>query len=262
MRRVKVKAQDVMLPFAILFIANFAVLLSWTLVAPLHWTRVEVANFDHFGRSVESYGTCFAAEYKGNRASARNAFMISLAVFNFFAVVFANYESYLSRHLPSDFNETFYITLSMASILEGFLIGAPILFMAGDNPTSFFVVSSVLIAFVCLAILLPMFVPKLAIRFMKLNQAEWRGAWRTYAETSSQRRSAARSSGGDSSQPFSGEGSDGIQHLSSSAEMPERVAQRAGVKSPQVPTGTVAEIRARAAQKAKLDSAKGVEATA
>lgn len=258
MRRVEVKAQHIMLPFALFFIGNFAVLLSWTLSAPLQWTRVEVANFDSFGRSVESYGTCFAAKYEGNRASARNACMISLAVFNFLAVVFANYESYLSRHLPSDFNETFYITLSMASILEGFLIGAPILFLAGDNPTSFFVVSSMLTAFLCLAILLPMFVPKLVIRYAKLNQSEWRNALRSYSKMSSRLRSQSSSFHGDGYQhTSSGEVADGIQHLSSSAEMPERVGQRGSLQSPQVPTGTVAEIRARAAQKAKVGFVEG-----
>jgi hypothetical protein len=174
--------------------------------------------------------------------------MITLAVFNFLAVVFANYESYLSRHLPSDFNETFYITLSMASILEGFLIGAPILFLARDNPTSFFVVSSMLIAFLCLAILLPMFVPKLVIRYSKLNQSEWRNALRNYS-----RRPSSSFHGDGYQHTSSGEVTDDIQRLSSSAEMTKRVGQRASLQSHQVPTGSVAEIRARAAQKAKVE---------
>jgi hypothetical protein len=184
--------------------------------------------------------------------------MISLAVFNFLAVVFANYESYLSRHLPSHFNESFYITLSMASILECFLIGAPILFLTGDNPTSFFVVSLMLNVFLCLAILLPMFVPKLVIRYAKLNQSEWRDAWRSYSVRSSRLQSTSASFSGNCYQhTSSGELADVTQHLSSSAEMHERVAQRSDFQSPQAPTGTVAEIRARAAQKAKVGFVEG-----
>lgn len=182
MQRVEVKAKDVIRPFVVLFIINFALLLAWTLVAPLRWIRVEVANYDRFGRSVESFGTCFSTDPNGSslELSSRNAFLITLGLFNFVVVVFANYQCYLARRVPSDFNESYYIGLSMLSILEGFLIGIPILFLCVGKPSASFVVSSVLIAFLCLAILLPTFVPKTWRRRHSLDRSEWNQTWRSY----------------------------------------------------------------------------------
>ena len=54
------KAKDVIWPFVLLIVVNFVLLLAWTIVDPLQWSRVDVANYDSFGRSVESFGSCFA----------------------------------------------------------------------------------------------------------------------------------------------------------------------------------------------------------
>jgi len=192
MHQVQVKVKDVIWPFVLLFVVNFALLLSWTLVEPLEWSRIEVENFDMFGRSVESFGSCFVyvAGHTATQDRARIGFLIALGLFNLGAVILANYESYRTRHLPSDFNESFYLALSMVSILEGFLIGVPILFLGYKTPTVFFVVASLFISFLCLGILLPTFVSKLLIRRRKsgLNKGQWHAAWSSYCETTGRRR--------------------------------------------------------------------------
>ena len=59
LRRVVIRARDVMLPFVVLMVLNVSVLLSWTLHDPLVWDRRAVdENIDKFGRSVESVGFC------------------------------------------------------------------------------------------------------------------------------------------------------------------------------------------------------------
>jgi competence protein ComGC len=40
------------------------------------------------------------------------------------------------------------------------VIGAPILFVVGDDPTSFMLIRSLLVSIICFAVLLPLFVPK------------------------------------------------------------------------------------------------------
>lgn len=233
------KAKDVMLPFAILFIANFTVLLAWTLVAPLRWTRVVVPNYDEFGRSIESYGTCFASN---ESSSARNAFLVVLGVFNFVAVVLANYQCFLSRTVPSDFNESYHITLSMLSILEGFLLGIPLLFLCARKPTAQYVVSSILIFLLCMAILVPTFGSKIFVKqkHAKLRTSEWGRAWRNYDETSPRRRSAIGSSrtGASSSRDFTRRSSQAgsLVHQSSVAAIRARVAEKARQESPVVPS--------------------------
>jgi hypothetical protein len=40
------------------------------------------------------------------------------------------------------------------------VLGAPILFIVGDDPASFMLIRSLLVSIICLAVLVPMFVPK------------------------------------------------------------------------------------------------------
>ena len=224
MRQVKVRARDVMLPFAVLFLANFTVLLAWSLVAPLRWTRMAVANYDQFGRSVESYGTCFGPT--GGSPATRNAFLVTLGILNFSAVVLANYQCYLSRNVPSDFNESYYIGLSMMSILEGFLLGVPIIFLTIGIPTAQFVMFAVLIFLLCLAILLPTFGSKIFIKqeHSRLRKSQWRRAWRDYDES----QHFSRRTGGSYSRDVSSRAamSASATHLSSVAEIRARVAEK------------------------------------
>jgi hypothetical protein len=172
-------------------------LLAWTIVDPLQWSWVKIANYNLFGRSVESFGSCFIFDDDKSHG-ARYGCMITLGVFNFVAVLLANYESYCTWQLPSDFNESFYLTLSMVSILESFLVvstesrwtclvsllawmgsahniqwngqqGLMILLLRFKSSIVFFVVTSLLISFMCLAILLQIFVPKLLMHQQSLH---------------------------------------------------------------------------------------------
>ena len=177
---------------------------------------------------------------------ARNGFLITLGVFNFAAVLLANYESYRTRKIPSDFNESFYLTLSMFCILESFLLGVPILFLGYRSPTVFFVVASLLVSVMCLAILLPLFVPKLLMRRQKstLHKNEWHAAWSSYDGIGR----AARSSG--ESQVATNDMRRGSSR-STVADIRARAALASAGKENAPTGGTVAEIRARAAARAK-----------
>lgn len=48
----------------------------------------------------------------------------------------------------------------MAMLLEGFLLGGPLLFMVGSQPTAAFLVQALVVILVCLPIPGPMFLPK------------------------------------------------------------------------------------------------------
>jgi len=152
MLRTHVHAKDVLMPTLFVTVTNVIILTIWTAVSPLHWVRRDdYTQVDAFGRPGESRGSC---------RGANDGFWIVLVTFNFVMVVFANYQSFLARNIPSDFNESLYITLSMASLLECFLIGIPLLildFLTWNDPSADFVLKSVLIAFGCASILLPMY---------------------------------------------------------------------------------------------------------
>jgi hypothetical protein len=68
------------------------------------------------------------------------------------------------------------------------LLGAPILFVVGDDRTSFMLIWSLLVSIICFAVLLPMFVPK-------FTQAKDEKAKRHVANASSDINVARPSSG-------------------------------------------------------------------
>ena len=175
MQRTTLRARDVLWISGVFLLINVLILSIWTIVGPLEWHRVDVDNRDQFGRFVESYGACRAS----NKATI--GFLAVLVIFNFSTVAFATYQVYISRHIPSEYNESYYIALTMASLMELFLIGLPILFLVSDNPAADFVIKTILVCFCCCSILIPLFVSKLRVgKSARTNKDEMQLAWGTY----------------------------------------------------------------------------------
>lgn len=158
MHRLQVKATDVIWPFTVLTCINVTILTTWTIMSPLEYQRTDLDSTDQYGRPIESYGACQGSDDNSP------IFLGLLAVFNFLVVALANYQNYIGRKIPTEFNESAHIAISMASILECFLIGAPIVVFVRESPSSDFVVKSLLLFCTSLAILLPLFVPKIVAR--------------------------------------------------------------------------------------------------
>eukprot|EP00540_Astrosyne_radiata_P007941 CAMPEP_0116850484 /NCGR_PEP_ID=MMETSP0418-20121206/16180_1 /TAXON_ID=1158023 /ORGANISM="Astrosyne radiata, Strain 13vi08-1A" /LENGTH=250 /DNA_ID=CAMNT_0004482375 /DNA_START=211 /DNA_END=963 /DNA_ORIENTATION=- len=158
MRRGKVKAVDVIWPLVALTATNLIVLATWNIMDPWVWKRVpEKGNVDRFGRAMSSYATC---DSEGVLAPY---FLAVLGLVNFLAVLMACYQSYLTRKMPSEFSESFYLALTVASIAETFVLGLPILLITRENRTTNFVVITLLVVLVCLAVLLPAVLSKVLI---------------------------------------------------------------------------------------------------
>ena len=154
-RRLKVDVRDVMSPLIKLLTVNSIVLLSWTFIDPLRWTRHDIPNsLDVSGRITATYATC-----SGKRVLIEKIFYILFFAVNFVALVIANHESYKGRNLPTAYNEARGIVTCMFFLLETLVIGLPVLFSVKDDPTGGFIVQTVLIGSVCLAILCPIFLP-------------------------------------------------------------------------------------------------------
>ena len=182
MKRVQVLPRDVMAPVVILTISNTTVLFAWTMVSPWRWEIVHVDSFDSFGRSTESFGRCHGDDYRlDNEWDLSTVLVIVLFTINFLAVVFANYQSYQTRHMPTDFNESYYLALGMKGLLEAFLVGAPILFVINDNPVADFVIQTLIVVFICLSILVPLFGSKILLARRRKQRDASVGArdWRT-----------------------------------------------------------------------------------
>ena len=83
-----------------------------------------------------------------------------IAATNAIALIYANVVAFQTRNLTVAFNESKFVALAMASILQAMLIGTPLLFLADTNTTARYVVRSVLVFVICISVQLFIFVPK------------------------------------------------------------------------------------------------------
>mmetsp|Transcript_26914 Transcript_26914/g.59802 ORF Transcript_26914/g.59802 Transcript_26914/m.59802 type:complete len:280 (-) Transcript_26914:91-930(-) len=165
-RRVVVGAKDVMKPFLFLLTANLAVLISWTVVAPLTSKYVETGAEDKFGRSTSAYHSCSPQD--ANKQDL--TFLLLTVSINLTALIYANVEAIRGRSIRTQYSESKFIGLTMLILLQAFIIGIPLFIVAYDSPTARFVVTSSLAFILCTAVLLPMFLPKR--RYLREHQEQ------------------------------------------------------------------------------------------
>jgi hypothetical protein len=156
LRRVVIRPRHVILPFIVLMMINAIVMLAWTIDAPQVWKRMQVTNYDTFGRSIETVGHCEPSNRR--RSTVYLGILIAIDVS---VLIFSNYQAYLARILPTEFSESNHIAIAMASMLEICLLGLPLLFLSSTDPSIDFVIRSLLASVTSLSILIPIFLPKL-----------------------------------------------------------------------------------------------------
>lgn len=149
-RRVTVTEKDVLHYFAILLACNLVLLLVWTFVTPLEWTRIQTSR-------TESYGKCVST---GDKVAW--LIIISLVtVVNGIALIMANVQAYRARRISTEYGESRYIAMAMVSILQVVVVGIPVLFLVDENPTARYFIQCSTAFVICMSILLWMYVPKM-----------------------------------------------------------------------------------------------------
>jgi ABC-type sugar transport system substrate-binding protein len=153
--RVKVTIRDVMAPFVVLLSANIVILICWTVIDPLVYVREASAGTDGWNRIISTFGSC--------RSDHVARYLIPLAFVNLSVLVIANWQAYVSRVIESEFSESKYIAMTMASLLQATLTGVPILFVERESPQTFYLVLTFMVFVICMAVLLLIFVPKVVM---------------------------------------------------------------------------------------------------
>ena len=155
---------DVIWPFAVLMTANVIALICWTTIDPLVFTRSYHAGTDDWNRRISSFGTCTSS---GKSKGGMWPYLAIIIAVNMGALILANVQSYQARSIRTEFSESKFISIIMASMLQALVISIPILVLVYDQPRAMFVILVCLISVICSAVLVLMFVPK--IQYMK----EW-----------------------------------------------------------------------------------------
>jgi 7 transmembrane sweet-taste receptor of 3 GCPR len=158
---------DIFGAFLFFFLINATVLVTWTLVAPLQWTRGLTDSTDLFDRPVESYGRCASHDSV--------AFISVLLALNFTILAVSNWWACRARNIETEYDESRYIGISMASVLQAWSMGIPILIVVDHNPQAKFFVATGIIFVTAMALLSLIFIPKMyAIKKDRLRAEEER----------------------------------------------------------------------------------------
>lgn len=167
-KRVKIEAQDVMVPMMVLLSCNVLILTVWTALDPLYWDRY-VVGYDPFGRPNETRGRCYSENWL--------PYLISLAVVNAGALVVAIHQAWIARKISLEFAESEWIARVMNTILLVAFVGGPVLVIADEDPRAFYFVLCALIFAICMSLLGFIFGPKIAkTRSMNKKQQSSKGA--------------------------------------------------------------------------------------
>jgi len=157
-KRIKVSEKDVIQPYLIMMGINLIVLICWTVISPLKYKRSNWPGTDLWNRIIATYGSC--QEEEENSLDFWPYLSIILFV-NIGILIVANVQSYQARLIQTEYSESHYITIIMASLAQMFLLAVPCVILLSQQPRPYYVVMVIVILCVSAAVLGLMFVPKI-----------------------------------------------------------------------------------------------------
>lgn len=210
-RRIQVGVKDVAGFVIGLLAMEMCIMLTWQLVDPLKWER-EVVTRGVNDYPVKSVGFCTSVDGNGKY------FIIVLGVVNLVCLLFALYLCYQVRKIPSDYQESKWITLSIISMFQVGIIAVPVLLIVRENTDALYFVNVMILFLMSSTVTLLMFGPKVyqfhyretaASSTNGDGQPKRRKGHETFATNPAT--STARGPTGEEAQPSSKEGLKSIQ---------------------------------------------------
>jgi len=164
--RIKVTVCDVLRPFFMLLTLNSAILIAWTVKDPLTYVRGVSVGTDFWNRVISTYGGC--------QSDNVAAYLAPLAVLNLGVICATIYQVYQVRDVKSVFSEAKYIGLTIGVMFQVFSTGIPVVAVVRENAEVFYLVLAIVIFFLCMSILLLIFLPKIFMtkNFSKMSEAD------------------------------------------------------------------------------------------
>jgi len=157
--RITVTVKDVMKPFVAFTSVNVVLLLIWTLVNPLVFVRHEISITSSFGICEPKY-----------KSGVRLIPIVLFGVLNCCTLVVANIQAYRARRISDEYSESKFVFISLVSILQAVVLGAPVAFITVEHPRIFTCVVSSFVFIITTTLLLLIFVPKILLLRKKIKE--------------------------------------------------------------------------------------------
>lgn len=172
--RIKVTERDVLKPYFVLLGMNVVTLSCWTALAPVTYQRRNNDGTDDWNRVISTYGVCTSYSEENSRpANSFIPYLVIIVIINLGLLITANIQAYRARSIQTEYSESKYIALIMASMLQAFALGVPCIFLLWEEPQAYFVVMTLVIFSICGVVLGFMFWPKYFHHKMwKIEKAE------------------------------------------------------------------------------------------
>jgi len=136
MKRVTVSIMGMLKYVLIFIVVDSLILCIWTVQDPFKWVRTTISS-DVKGYVLSSAGGC--------ESESAGSFLGAIACLHIFLMLYASWLCYASRGISTEFNQSKYVAMAMASNLQVFLLGVPVIVIVGNDPsTSFFVRSAII----------------------------------------------------------------------------------------------------------------------
>lgn len=99
-----------------------------------------------------------------------------LLVFNYTILIVALVQSYECRRITTEYTESVWVSIAIATFAQVWVIGLPVVVLMGDNPKSYFIVRSCMVLFTACSVLILIFVPKMSYLYEAQREAKQTGS--------------------------------------------------------------------------------------
>ena len=122
---------------SVVVVANGLLLSLWTILDPLKYRAIENESTDVFGRHFTSYETSRPSQ----NSESSGPFGFSIWLLNVVALLVANWWSFKSRSIETEYFESRYNAFAIGTAFEALVVGGPLINATAVSPDAKYVVA-------------------------------------------------------------------------------------------------------------------------
>jgi hypothetical protein len=156
-RRVATTTSKYMVAILIMVCLELALLIAWTVSAPLAFTRQTLFE-DGFNNPISSVGTCLGP------APLSGLFVGLIITLHALTIALSTLAAYKIRNVPTQYQESRFTAIAALCMLQVYVISLPAVAATYSSPIGRFLVLSFVVFITCVSIQSAMFIPKVLMK--------------------------------------------------------------------------------------------------